>query len=195
MVGHWVIIDLNAALGFILTFPYSQPSGDMLLESGFINAHYVICLFKQVKFGPLIWQVHLWDNSFYLRTCWPCISIIGRVALLSIGNTIYSWKQLLVFIEWNDFISVLQFFYLTLVFILYLLVMTLSIFGRAVLNFFSGSYLRQTNIFKASYKYFNVLFRVCCRKKICEPNYTGKGSLPFFFYSYISLVSPNLGQE
>lgn len=49
-----MIADMNPAFGFILTFSYSQPGGAKLLGSGSINAHSMIGLFKQVKFGSLI---------------------------------------------------------------------------------------------------------------------------------------------
>lgn len=107
----WTWVQLLASFQL---FCYSQLAGAKLLGSGFINAQPVIGLFKQVKFGPLIWQHCLWGKSFYPRSCWPCVSCIRTVALLPIVNTICSWEQLPVFIEKNDFIWILQFSYLTL---------------------------------------------------------------------------------
>lgn len=67
--------------------------------------------------------------------------------------------------------------------------MPVSIFGRALFKFFAGSYLRQTDIFKASYIHFNVL----------EPPFKGKGSFPFSSFSvYIISVQKfksRLGNE
>lgn len=130
---------------------------------------------------------------FNPRICWPCVGIIRTVALLPLGNTICFWEQLFVFIE-KITLSEFYTFLLDSGFSFSICYWWTYPYLEELFWIFAGSYLRQSNIFTASYIYFNELFRLYFKKRICEPKYKGKGSLPFFPYSYVSSMSQNLGQ-
>lgn len=146
-------------------------------------------VFSNRSFGPLIWQLLLWGNSFYPRICCPCVSIIRTVAFLPTGNTICFWEQLFVFTERNDFIWILEFSYLTLGFGSMSPGDARIHIRKSSFEFFAGLYFRQSDIFKARYIHFNVL----------EPPFKGKGSFPFSSFSVciisVQKFTSGLGNE
>lgn len=131
---EWILTWIQIPASFQL---FCTPGpGAKLLGSGFMNACPVIGLFKQLKFGPLIWHPLPRGSSFYLRICWPCVSIIRTAAfcqleIQSVPETscLSSLKET-ASSEFCDFPTWLR------VFSLNLLEVTLSIFGTALLNFF-----------------------------------------------------------